>query len=132
MVYHISESLPAIMELQEKHEKEVAMIRQQYEDKIQAMSYQTMKALQKLHRDTKAANRAIKEQYCPNLQMIKNHLTTEEKQEADNTFHLRNEIVRLQQRLGEEQQVQASADTRHMTRDLRALQRDQSLLQRLI
>jgi hypothetical protein len=123
---------PAITALQEKHEKEIAVIRQHYEDKIQAMSYQTMKALQKLHHDTKAANRAIKEQYCRDLQMIKNHLTTEEKQEADNTFHPRNEIVRLQQRLGEEQQVQSSADTRHMTRDIRALQRDQLLLQRLV
>ena len=118
--------------LQEKHDKEVAAIRQHYEERIQAMSNHTMKTLQTLHQGTKTAIRAMKEQYCCDLKRIKNRLVEEEKKDIDATFHLRDEIIRLQLRLGEQEQLKSSVDTRHMRRDLQALQRDQLLLQRLI
>jgi hypothetical protein len=121
-----------ITKLKEEHKAEIATLQQYYEERTQSVTVQTMQSLQNLYRDMKTANRALKEQYSRDIQRIKTQLVKdEEKNDPDTISQLQEEIIRLQLRLGQEQQ-EPNVDNRQMTLDFQALQQDQLLLQRLI
>ena len=119
-----------VSKLQTEHAEEIAALKRSYDERMHAMAFQTMKSLEKLHKDSETAYREVKEQYYQDMQRIKNYFVEEEKKEADTSLQLQNEIDQLRSALEEEIERKYCNET--MMREVKAVQRDQLQLQKLI